>query len=217
MRPALRESLSLSSEERLWLGKRRPNTIAATQDLIKRLGIPGFDQDTYFQHVDTSHLPNIAIAVSGGGYRALLNGAGAIAAFDNRTRGSTDTGQLGGLLQSATYLSGLSGGGWLISSLYGNEFPAIDSILEQSGSDSLWQLQYPMWEGSDFSNVLRETGQTFLAMLIDQVQGKIQAGFNTSITDLWGRALAYQLLNVATANACKPSVNHTMPGGTDDI
>lgn len=171
--------------------------------MIKRLGITGFDQDSYFQHVDTSHLPNIGIAISGGGYRAMLNGAGAIAAFDNRTRGATGPGQLGGLLQSATYLSGLSGGGWLISSLYGNGFPAIDELLEQDGQDSLWQLQYPMWEGPSISETLGESGKTFIAMLIDQVQGKIQAGYSTSITDLWGRGLAYQLLNATKANACQ--------------
>ena len=36
----------------------------------------------------------------------MLNGAGVLEAFDSRTPKSTSTGQLGGLLQSATYLSG---------------------------------------------------------------------------------------------------------------
>lgn len=173
--------------------------MSATRDLIRRLGIPGFDQDSYFKQVDMSRLPNIGIAVSGGGYRAMLNGAGAIAAFDNRTRGSTNAGQIGGLLQSATYLSGLSGGGWLVSSLYANGFPAIDELLRQGGSDSLWQLQNPMWVGPDI-----DTGnKTFLEKLLEQVQAKTDAGFDTSVTDIWGRALAYQLLDVSKANTCK--------------
>ncbi|PNP53251.1 hypothetical protein FNYG_15774 [Fusarium nygamai] len=35
-----------------------------------------------------------------------MNGAGAIATFDNRTMGSTDEGHLGDILQATTYLSG---------------------------------------------------------------------------------------------------------------
>jgi lysophospholipase len=47
----------------------------------------------------------------------MMNRAGAIAAFDNRTMGSTDKGHLGGILQATTYLSGLSGvaGLWEVS------------------------------------------------------------------------------------------------------
>jgi lysophospholipase len=48
----------------------------------------------------------------------MLNGAGAIAAFDNRTTSSTDKGDLGGIVQAATYLSGLLGGSWVVGSLY---------------------------------------------------------------------------------------------------
>ncbi|KAJ9419576.1 hypothetical protein FOXG_22868 [Fusarium oxysporum f. sp. lycopersici 4287] len=41
-----------------------------------------------------------------GSYRATINGAGAIATFDNRTMGCTDEGHLGDILQATTYLSG---------------------------------------------------------------------------------------------------------------
>ncbi|KAJ4136632.1 Lysophospholipase 1 [Fusarium falciforme] len=57
-------------------------------------------------------MPKIAVACSGGGYRAMLSGAGMLAAMDNRTDGANEHG-LGGLLQGATYLAGLSGGNWL--------------------------------------------------------------------------------------------------------
>lgn len=118
---------------------------------MKRLNVTGFDSDAYIDNVkDVSMLPNIGIAVSGGGWRALMNGAGAVAAYDSRTPGSTNPGQIGGLLQSATYLAGLSGGGWLVSSLYGNDFPTIDSILDANHSPSIWHFQYsyltgPIW------------------------------------------------------------------------
>ena len=89
------------------------------KDLFGHLNLTSFDAVSYItDHASNiSNIPNIGIAVSGGGYRALSNGAGAIKAFDSRTPGTTKVGQLGGLLQSATYISGLSGGGWLLGSI----------------------------------------------------------------------------------------------------
>jgi len=81
-------------------------------DLLGRLNITGFNASTYINtHANNvTSLPNIAISASGGGYRAMLNGAGLLSAFDSRSDNATAPGHLGGLLQSATYLSGLSGG-----------------------------------------------------------------------------------------------------------
>lgn len=53
-------------------------------------------------------LPTIALSISGGGNRAALYGAGVLAALDGREPGSVAAGT-GGLLQSATYISALSG------------------------------------------------------------------------------------------------------------
>jgi lysophospholipase len=75
-----------------------------------------------------SSLPSLA-----GVYRAMMNGVGAIAAFDNRTTSSADKGHLGGILQTATYLSGLSGGSWVVGSLYMQNFTAEDTIIYASG------------------------------------------------------------------------------------
>ncbi|KAH7371932.1 lysophospholipase-like protein [Pyrenochaeta sp. MPI-SDFR-AT-0127] len=199
-RPSLRDSLALSSQERAWLKKRRTNTMAATRNLLARLKIAGFDSDSYFRGDGQSDFPNIAVAVSGGGYRALLNGAGAIAAFDNRTKGSIGGGQIGGILQSATYFSGLSGGGWLVSSLYGNDFPTIEELLKTEGPAPLWQFNSPLWEGPDLGFTGTSNGEKYFSQIIGQVQSKIDAGFNTSITDIWGRALAYQLFDTSTVN-----------------
>ena len=79
------------------------------KDFLGRANIANFDVNNYFNTNggNTSNLPNIAIAVSGGGYRALMNGAGAIQAFDSREANSTASGHLGGLLQSSTYVAGL--------------------------------------------------------------------------------------------------------------
>ncbi len=90
------------------------------QDLLGRLNITGFDASSYISNhtKNISALPNIGIAFSGGGYRALLNGAGALQAFDNREANGTAPGHLGGLLQASTYVAGLSGGSWLVGSIF---------------------------------------------------------------------------------------------------
>jgi lysophospholipase len=146
-------------------------------DLLGRLNIGDFDAPAYIeQNVgNLSALPNIAVAVSGGGYRAMLNAAGAVAAFDSRTEDSTGPGRLGGVLQSATYISGLSGGAWLVGSLYINNFTTIPALLKDN---RVWQLQNSILEGPpNVSNYYRQ--------LLSAVHGKDDTGFNTSITDYW--------------------------------
>lgn len=81
-------------------------------------------------------LPNIRFAFSGGGYRALLNGAGALAAFDSRTYGSDAAGHLSGLLQSSTYITGLSGGSWLVGSIFMNDFASVEVIMDNNDERS---------------------------------------------------------------------------------
>ena len=52
--------------------------------------------------------PKIGIAISGGGYRAAQYGAGVLSGLDARNDSAKQAGT-GGLLQVASYLSGLSG------------------------------------------------------------------------------------------------------------
>jgi len=54
------------------------------------------------------HFPKVGIAISGGGLRAALYGAGTLRALDARSHGAKAAGT-GGLLQVASYLTGLSG------------------------------------------------------------------------------------------------------------
>lgn len=119
----------------------------------------------------------------------MLNGAGAIAAFDSRSDGSTDKGNLGGLLQSATYLAGLSGGGWLVGSLYTNNFTSVQASVN---SDVIWQLGNSIFEGPEQYSLLGYYDELF-----DSISDKDDAGFQRSLTDYWGRALSYQLVNAS--------------------
>ncbi|KAJ3457714.1 hypothetical protein MRS44_014855 [Fusarium solani] len=188
-RPSIRNGTRISDQEREWLPKRRNETIPHIRTLLKRIAIPGFDSDEYLKDVENNStaLPNIGIAVSGGGYRAMLCGAGALAAWDDRSDGSDKDGNLGGLLQSATYLSGLSGGGWLVGSLMMNNFTSVQESVNYPG---IWQLENSILEGPNNYALLQ-----YYNNILDEVSDKKDAGYERSMTDYWGRMLSYQLIN----------------------
>ncbi|KAK0392004.1 hypothetical protein NLU13_1502 [Sarocladium strictum] len=190
-RPTIRHGGTLSQQEKDWTLRRRNETIPHIRDLLQRIAIPDFDSAAYLKDVETNStaLPNIGLAVSGGGYRALLNGAGAFAAWDSRSAASTAKGNLGGLLQSATYLSGLSGGGWLVGSIYVNNFTTIQDSLN---SAVIWQFQHSILDGPEQYSLRQYYGNIF-----DNVGDKVDAGYERSITDYWGRMLSYQLFNAS--------------------
>jgi lysophospholipase len=169
------------------------------RELLTRLNITGFDVGQYIDnHRDnTSSLPNIGIAFSGGGYRAMLDGAGALSAFDSRTPGSTGAGQIGGLLQSATYIAGLSGGGWLVGSVYTNNFTSVQNIIDQNDNGDVWQLGNSILEGPTTGGLQILSTADYYKNLLDTVNSKSDAkgNFSVSLTDYWGRALSFQLVN----------------------
>lgn len=192
-RPTIRAAGSgLSPSEKAWLTKRRAATVQPMKDFMSRANIAGFDAESYLsdQANNVANLPNIAIALSGGGYRALMNGAGSLAAMDNRTAGSTDQGGLGGLLQATTYLAGLSGGGWLVGSLFANSFASVSDIMNNT---NVWQFQSSIFTGPSVGALGLSTVE-YWNDIRNQVNDKSGAGFQTSVTDYWGRALSYQLV-----------------------
>ncbi|KAK3945407.1 lysophospholipase catalytic domain-containing protein [Diplogelasinospora grovesii] len=196
-RPTIRKASGLSRNETEWLATRRKSTVEPMLDLLKRANISDFDVTTYINNAanNVSALPNIAIAVSGGGYRALLNGAGFVAAADCRTAGTTDKGGIGGLLQASTYLAGLSGGGWLVGSIYANNFSTVTDLRDGSPGSNVWQFDNPIFTGPKESGISIVNTASYWYDIYDQVSHKSDAGFETTITDYWGRALSYQLIN----------------------
>ncbi|KAL7270413.1 Lysophospholipase 1 [Rhizina undulata] len=176
---------ALSDGETSFLTKRKAITDAALTTFLDRVALTDFDVATFME----SYSPTIGIAFSGGGYRAMLNGAGALAAFDSRTSGSTATGQLGGLLQSAKYITGLSGGSWLLGSVIVNNFTTIEGIL----ADGLWDLNYSILDPDGLLHPIKLA--EYWDELEDEVAEKKDAGFEVSITDYWGRALSRQFFD----------------------
>ncbi|KAK4230591.1 lysophospholipase [Podospora fimiseda] len=194
-RPKLRVAGAVSEREQQWLAKRRKETVKPMIDFLTNAKIDGFDAKNYINRVadGVKDLPNIGIAVSGGGYRALMNGAGFIAAADSRTSGSSSAGSISGLLQSSTYLAGLSGGGWLVSSIYANNFTTVEQLRDGRKGSSIWDFANSIFKGPDMSGIFDTV--KYWRSIAKQVASKKEAGFETSITDYWGRALSYQLID----------------------
>ena len=191
-RPSVRSAASLSSNESSWLRQRRENTVPAIKKFLTNLDIPGFDAGSYFDahSSNSSALPTIGIATSGGGWRALLVGAGVIQALDSRT----NSGRLGGLLQSSTYLAGLSGGSWLVGSIAINNWTSVTALRDNTGG-SVWEFGNSILKGPDEGGIQLLDSADYYTTLIAEVEGKSHAGFETTLTDLWGRALSFQLIN----------------------
>ncbi|WYZ44069.1 hypothetical protein EsH8_VII_000505 [Colletotrichum jinshuiense] len=195
-RPTIRSAATLSPNETEWLPRRRNATVEPMREFLVRANISGFDAGAYIDRVRSSatELPNIALAVSGGGYRALMNGAGFLAAADSRTPNSTSAGGIGGLLQSATYLAGLSGGGWLVGSMFTNNFSSVVDLQRGSEGSAVWKFDRSIFQGPKESGLSILNTAEYWRDVARQVDSKDQ-GFEVSITDYWGRALSYQLVN----------------------
>ncbi|PCG95431.1 Acyl transferase/acyl hydrolase/lysophospholipase [Penicillium occitanis (nom. inval.)] len=196
-RPTIRSAAALSSNETSWLSLRRNHTTQAMRDFFGHVNISNFDAVSYIDTVandNATNLPNVGIAFSGGGYRAMLTGGGAFKAFDSRTPNSTSAGQIGGLLQTATYVSGLSGGSWLLASLYVNNFTTIGD-LQADGKGEAWQLGQSILEGPSTGGFQLLSSAEYYNTISDQVQAKSDAGYDTTLTDIWARMLSFQFIN----------------------
>ncbi|KZT29198.1 lysophospholipase [Neolentinus lepideus HHB14362 ss-1] len=145
----------------------------------------------------TTAYPTLGIATSGGGHRAAIFGAGVLNALDGRNGTSAKAGT-GGLLQSATYISGLSGGSWLLISLLQSDFPTIQELAfgyNSSSSDSSgwggWLAQYNLIEPSGDPVV----DGVYDTAMVTELEGKRDAGFPVTIADVWARLLSRHFVN----------------------
>jgi len=89
--------------------------------------------------------------------------------LDGRIQGN---GNMSGFLQANTYISGLSGGSWLIGPIAVHDFATIDTMR-----NDYWHLQ---------DNLVAPAGLVtkveFYTDIYDQVQQKADAGFETYLT-----------------------------------
>ena len=169
--PLVRTASGVSSSEAAYIAARKPVAAAALGNWLKKV-------DSSFQ---TSNLPTVALTTSGGGLRSLLTGAGVIQALDSRDSNVGTS----GLYQGLTYEAGLSGGGWLLSSLAGNNYPTVSS------------LQTNLWTTAFANSLAVPNGPgapAAFALISADITAKFAAGFLPTLVDSYGRLLSYQLL-----------------------
>ncbi|PSR82494.1 lysophospholipase [Coniella lustricola] len=167
----VRSADGISGSEASYIAARKANADEALAEWLA----------TALPDVDTSSLPTLALSSSGGGFRALLVGAGVVQAFDKRDT----TASTGGLYQSLTYHAALSGGAWLLSAIATANWPTIS------------QLESTVWETQLSGGILDSSNATTVAdfeQIALDIVAKGEAGFPVSLVDLWGRELAYQVM-----------------------
>lgn len=112
----IRPATSVSYDEAKWALERKQKADAQIKKLLLEV------EDKTGANFGKPKAPNkkesgypvLALASSGGGFRALLTGAGVHQAFDGREKDKTS---VSGLYQALSYESGLSGGAWLLGSV----------------------------------------------------------------------------------------------------
>jgi len=169
--PLVRRGRSISPGEKAYIDMRREKAGKALKSWLEATG------ETF----KLSRDPTLAMVSSGGSYRAMLMGAGMVQAMDKR-----DTLEVtGGLYQAMTYHSGLSGGSWLLTTIFGNAFDTI-SVL----SRDLWEKTllkngiYPLNTGSAPEK----------PFITDDMITRSQFGFPVTVVDVWGRFIEWQTL-----------------------
>ena len=190
---ASRQSLVLPSAWKSYL-----ENVEAQVEAKNVSGLPSYVSDILSGTNGSNAYPTFGIATSGGGYRAAIVGAGVLNALDGRNASAVEAGT-GGLLQAATYLTGLSGGSWLVTSLAQADFPTLPDLVLQPNDSSGWggwnaefSLLSPTSDGVQ--------GLAYDVDLITEIQGKLLAGYPVSIVDLWARILARHFTNGTNAN-----------------
>lgn len=109
----VRNATSVGTTEQEYVNQRASQLSAAWNTQISNVGLQA-----------PPRTPVVAMALSGGGYRAMISGAGQ--AFQP----NTSTGSAGDILGLSTYVSGLSGGSWAVGTYYANDGQNPDQLAQ---------------------------------------------------------------------------------------
>ncbi|ORY86266.1 lysophospholipase [Protomyces lactucae-debilis] len=183
----VRPATKLSEAELKYIEGRQAVVKEALKEYLSETGFDDFDVPGLF--AKTGGIPNVAVALSGGSLRAMTFGGAVVRALDSRTVVGTGTSTLGGLLQGSTYITGLSGGSWLVASMVANDWPTVDTL-----KDKFWSIQDV---GKPPPGNWKATYR-YYKDIFSSIQTKMEAGFRVTMTDLWGRILSYHVLDRAT-------------------
>ncbi|KAG8213909.1 phospholipase B [Butyriboletus roseoflavus] len=187
------QNQALNPQEGSYVAARESKVIPnAWSDWVGNGSAVGYDFSLF-----NASLPKLGIALGGEGYRTAQFGAGVFSALDARNNTAKSLGT-GGLLQVASYLAGSSGGSWLTASLSLNDWPSPSTLVYGDGASlSGWMLDLDLVAPSSL-NMGDANNQEYWGSILASVEAKANASIDTSITDLWGRAVSYHFLNQTT-------------------
>ncbi|EGG10708.1 uncharacterized protein MELLADRAFT_103198 [Melampsora larici-populina 98AG31] len=183
----------LNSKELEYVNQKSSKSIPLWRDYLSNVGLIDFDVDLFLSNATkdsnqaSKSLPNFGFAISGGGARAGLVGAGVLNGFDGRNPEAHKM-RTGGLLQLANYAAGLSGGSWLLGSWATSNFPRFTSLNE-----TVWKLTEP--DALYDLHILKQIDRD-----LQTATEKAKAGFETSIVDAWAQLIVDHTINT-TQNA----------------
>ncbi|KAJ3041353.1 Lysophospholipase 1 [Rhizophlyctis rosea] len=181
----------LSEQESSWVSARQTAIVDEWRKYLTGSNITGLDVETAVSLLGGGGggtAPRVGIAVSGGGYRAMLNAAAHLATLDARN----STLPSAGVLQVSTYLAGLSGGSWLLGSMYNTNFSDWPILQTE-----IWRLDQSLINPFD-GLIDKITGYKDLK---DDTNAKEDKGWNTTIVDYWGRLVSIHTTNSSNYGA----------------
>lgn len=191
----LRNASGIGSGEKAYLEKRQALVNDNLVDFFEQTArLSNFDAGSFVNRSKETRNISIGLSFSGGGYRAMLAGAGQLLALDSRYEDLNDRG-MGGLLQSSNYITGLSGLSWLLGTLILNDWMSVADVVKPDSG--IWNLDDLIFNPSGI-NVFKTA--EYYGELSNALDAKQDAGYSISITDVWGRALSYQFF--------KPDANY---------
>ncbi|PWY77487.1 lysophospholipase [Aspergillus heteromorphus CBS 117.55] len=170
----VRQPRSTSLAESEWVHGRKGQVVDALGRYLSNLDLGDFDTTEYMSRVRASidyNVPVVGWANSGGGWRAAITGVGGLQAIDERTEGAKEA-KVGGLFQILTYIAGLSGGAWPVTSPTFHNYEPITQMIAD------WQLDLNRFTEADVED--------YFEVMVE----KYEAGFNISVSDFLGRAFA---------------------------
>ncbi|EFP83164.2 uncharacterized protein PGTG_09117 [Puccinia graminis f. sp. tritici CRL 75-36-700-3] len=177
----------LGKGESDYIKDKAAQSIPLWQKYLENVKLENFNIDDFLKSAKQSGgvaaltLPNIGLALSGGGMRALCFSGSILDSFDSRNQKANEA-KVGGILQLANYAVGVSGASWLLGSWATSNFPQIQTLVPNwrlSEDNSLWD-----W------NIAKDYWSHYKT-----VQEKRKAGFPVSIVDAWGRILSRHFIN----------------------
>lgn len=183
----LRPATSISKEEQDYINGRWQSTQDSLRSFLQHANLNDINiDDILWKDNDTVNTVNVGLALPGGGFKALMLSGGAIQALDNRENNKRSP--LKGLLQASSHISAVSGGSWLVGSMYLNDFPTVTKLRDNG---KIWKFEQDLVlpNGMSFTTYADYGNYAF------DVLGKATNGFPVSITDVYGRLLSYKFID----------------------